>query len=362
LSESIRASIERAMSGDTSPPPEAPIEAAPEPAPAPVEEVATTTLPPESPRPRDETGRFIPAKAAKPATEEAPPVAKPAPEKPPEVVAAPIADGKPAPAAVEAIKPPQSLTPAEREEFAKAPPVVQQAIVRRERETQVALREAAQAKHFHQSFQQALAPYQGLIAANGGDPVKAVSGLLQTAQALATAPAQHRAQIVANLVRTYGVDISMLDSALAGEAQQSQGFDKESLLREAEERARKTIEEQQKQAALAQYRTEVEKFASEHEFYEDVRVDMAKFLQAGLANDMEEAYKFACDRHPEIKRVLSQREASKQAATGAQATQRAIAAASPVRAQPTSAVSVGAKSGASVRSAIEAAWDAAEGR
>lgn len=352
LRESLSKAFDESAAKDAAEAPEpAPVvEAAPEPVP----EQETETQRAE--RTRDEAGRF--AKAAKDAAKAEAPKPDAA-----AILAQPIGTPPEAPK-VETVRPPQSLTPAEREAFAKAPPEIQAAIVRRERQQEVALMEASKSKQFASDFQRVIDPYMPLIRAGSGDPLKTVAGLLNTAHVLQNAPPGQKASLVAEIVKMYGVDIGALDAALSGQAP-AQGaapqFNEEALLRKAEERALARIQAQAQQAQQTRVQADLATFAGSHEFFEDVRETMGVLMERGLAKDLESAYKRACEVDPEISRVLSQREASKQAATGAQATQRARAASSSVKSSPASPLGAGSV-GNDRRAQLEAAMNAAEGR
>jgi len=63
---------------------------------------------------------------------------------------------------------------------------------------------------------------------------------------------------------------------------------------------------------------------------------VAGLLEAGVAKDLPSAYDAALKLHPEISGVLEQRKAAEAARTGNAATERAVQAASSVRASPVS--------------------------
>lgn len=342
-------------------------------APAEVTE-AQETAAPETPaeqaqRARDETGRFAkkqeqpkpaavkPVPAAK-ATAPATPAATPLGQQPQEA----------APAAPESTKAPQSWKPAAREHFAKLPPEVQQEVVRREKETAVALQGAAQARALAEGFQRTVEPYRALLT---DEPLKVVANLMQTAAQLQTAPPAHKAQLVAQLVRTYGIPIEALDAALAGQPapqQAGQGgpqhMDPRTLAAQVEQQVVQRLQQQRVQAARAKATQEAESFAQQAEFFDDVREDVADMLELagrrGVALSLEEAYARATKMHPEVSKVLQQREAAKQANATQASTQRARAAASSVRSQP--ATGPAASAPADLRGSIAASIERLTGR
>jgi hypothetical protein len=315
---------------------------------------------------RDEKGRFAPKAAqteapkpggesATPAPKEAAPVATPAPQV-----------GQPSQTPAPEAKAPQSWKPAAREHFARLPPEVQAEVVRRERETATVLQEAASARKLEAEFRQTVAPYEAMIRAEGGEPLKAVASLLQTAAALRTAPPHHKAQLVASLVKTFGVPVEALDAALVGEApQQGQAAPEYRDPRVDQLFAQMQQAQHHRQQSLVQRsQQELETFAAGREFVDDVREEMADLLEVaakrGVALSLEDAYNRAVQLNPDISAVLKQREAAK-AATNAQAsTQRARAATSSVKSQPAGAPHAPQSRG--LRDDLEAALAAQSGR
>lgn len=239
---------------------------------------------------------------------------------------------------------------------------------RREKEVAAALQEAAPARKFVQDFQAVVGPYEGMIRAEGGDPLRAVGNLLQTAAALRTAPPTHKAQLVANLVKTFGVPIDALDAALAGAAPpngqaaqpgsaQYQDPRVDQLLARLEQ-ATKHRQESQSQ----RYSAEVETWSKDKEFFDDVRDDMARAVQAYEGLSLDQAYALALQlpQHKGIRDVLQQRQAAEAANASQASTQRARAAGSSLKTQP-AGVSLPKPSG-SLRDDIEASIAALSGR
>ncbi|NBD11824.1 hypothetical protein [Corallococcus silvisoli] len=273
--------------------------------------------------------------------------------------------------AVPPVKAPQSWRPDAREKWAALPPEVQQEVSRREREMAVTIQQTAQHRKVAEGFQQVVQPYAGMIQAEGGDPFKAVGSLLQTAAALRTAPPAHRAQLVANIVKTYGVPLEDLDAALAGQApaqgqpQASQHLDPEAIARQVQERVLHSVQQQRQSAMSARAKQEADVFlgSGEAEFIDDVRNDIADILELnarrGVEVSLKDAYKRACEMHPEVSKVLKQREQAQQANAAQASTQRARTAASSVVTTP--AGPPGPKDD-SLRGMIETAWASTSGR
>ncbi len=301
-------------------------------------------------RARDDSGRF--AKGAKAeATQTPKPIATTPPDttQPPKEGAAtvtePPAPGVTTPTPAPEMKAPQSWKPTAREHFAKLPAEVQKEVTRIEYETRAALKEASESKKFHQSFQQTIAPFMGMIQAEGGEPLRAVQGLMQTAAALRTAPAQHKAKMVADIVRTFGIPVEMLAQALDGPAsngaaQPSQGQPpayQDPRVDQLIAHIQQTNQQRQVSEAKRN-QTEVEKFASANEFFEDVREDMADLIDIakgrGVELSLDDAYARAVRANPETWKAMQQREQAKAAENANASTQRAKAASVSVKSQP----------------------------
>jgi hypothetical protein len=147
--------------------------------------------------------------------------------------------------------------------------------------------------------------------------------------------------MVAQIISDYGVDVKTLDTILAGESPPQAQQQPQQLKDPRFDQFLQGLEQRKAQAAQAQQAKvaqELEKFATEAEFLDDVREDMADLIEAkarrGVVLTPKQAYDLACSMHPEISGVISQRQAAKSAATAQAATQQARNAASSVKSQP----------------------------
>lgn len=324
-------------------------------------------------RVRDDKGRFAPLKADKPADAESVKLGAIAPKEasqvPAKVGEQPPAEAAPKAPQTEPIKAPQSWKPAARESWAKAPPEIQQEVARREKEISIALQESSEARQAYQKFREMTGPYEHMFRAERVDAFQATQNLLQTAAALATAPAAHKAQIVANIIKTYGVDIQTLASALDG-ASPPQGGQPQyqqpmqlppnvqsalSKIEQWEQRQAQTVQ-QQAEAAIS----EVQGL----EFFEDVKDEMADLLELAAKRNLpltpKEAYNRAVWANPDTAKVLEQRRAAQAAANPQGSTQRSRTAASSVRSTP--AASMDDAQPKDLRETIRAAMDSMNNR
>lgn len=325
-------------------------------------------------RNRDPKGRFAGKAGEEPApgTEATP---KPADPTQQTQQAAPPA---PAPGTYKA---PAAWKPAQREKWASVPNDVQAEITRREGEYQRTLEEASEARKFVQAFEQVTRPYEMFIRAENSNPLAAVQNLMQTAANLRVGTPQHKAQMVAEICRTYAVDIGMLDSVLtaqqngvpwaqyqAAQAPNPQQFrdPRVDQLLAQQERER----QQREQYETQQLRTTLDTFAESHEFYSDVADTMALLVEhataRGLPVDLEKIYSQACQMDPDINKILASRgnnnprNGSGQAGNPqSQAVLRAKRAAVSVKGDSIPSGSAVPKND-SIRAAIEAAFTAGD--
>lgn len=358
--DDLRSTLEAAYEAQVTPA-EAEPSPAPEAAPEPVEaapeapEAARETTAEKEARERDEKGRFakkstdpIKVEAPKPEAKASPPAAPVEPEVKPPVQAD--------------VRAPQSWKPAVREKFAGLPPEVQQEVVRVDREVMRTMQESAEARQFHQRFQQGVAPYESIFRGLGISSEQAIGTSLQTLAQLASGPPAVKAKVAAEIIKNYGIDIQMLDSELAGQApppgQAQPAIDPNQIIRQAREAMRAEMQQAQNSQFETKMRAEIESMKT-LEFFDDVREDMANIIEGhakrGVVMTPRDAYNLAVWANPSTAEVMQQRQAAKVAANPQGSTQRARAAASSVRGTP-AAPPNGAQSD-DLRSVLEASWE-----
>ena len=371
LHDVVSAAFDQVESGGTSAPAAKPAAPAPEPADA-SQETPGTDVAPDS-RSRDDKGRYAagkkedarvptgPVRPEKPAIApkngvagvQTPAVGQPGPEVKAHGEKPPLGE-----------KPPQSWTPTAREHWAALPAEVRTEVARRERETNIAMQRATETHKAAAPIVEAMQPYMHMIRSEGGDPARTVQSLLQTAAQLRTAPPQAKADLVANLIRHYGVDVGMLDGALetalkggaAPAAVPSQYRDPrfDQFIGTLQQRA-----EQASHAQREAFAAKVAEFAEANEFFEDLREDMADIIDAqerrGQAPDLQRAYERAAKLHPKVSEVLEQRAKVEAAKAGASGAAKSKAASTSVKSSPVGASP--AKDKQDLRSVVEAAYD-----
>lgn len=335
--------------------------AAPAPAPEPEQlsiVVPETPIgePPEQPeakdKDRDEKGRFVkqeakpaePVKAPEQPKVEAPKPAAPVPEKPPQ----------------KEVQAPKSMAAPLREAWKNLDQTARDYLLKREGEIARLNNETTEARKHYDAFRNTFQPFEPLFRAEGVDVLTGLGNLTRAVAVLATGNQDAKADLMANLIQRYGVDIQRLDSRLAGQATQTQmpQYQQPSYTLPPDQFRDPRVDAmlQQANARLEQQAAAQLSEVENNEFYEDVRDTMADILEVaskrGIDMGAEEAYNRAIALDPYVSKVIEQR---KNAAT-AETTQRSMVAASSVRGQPTAAPNV-SKQGQTLRDDIEAAWD-----
>ena len=215
--------------------------------------------------------------------------------------------------------PPKGLSPEAREAWKDTPDAVRAEIAKREQDYEAGIVKYAQNAKRAEAMDRTLQPFQQLFAMNGG-PANTIPGLLQTASLLQMGSGPQKAQTVANLIKQFGVDIQTLDSLLVGETPQEKPDQKfEQMLNERLSPLQQQLqqyqqrEQQQFQQSQQMVETDLQRFASdpEHEFYSDVRGEMADLLEMaanrGREMSLKEAYNIACSTHPSISKIIQNR-------------------------------------------------------
>lgn len=332
------------------------------------QQVAAPAAPQREQRVQEEVGKPAPTLKPAPKPAKADGTLPPKSEEPPAgTPPAPGDSGDPTIA-----KPPGTWTPQAREHWGKLPSEVRGEVWKREREASRALTSSAEARRFEQEFGRTIQPFLGFIAAEKSTPLQAVKFMMETGAALRVGTPQQKVQVVADVIRSYGIDLQMLDTVLAGK--QSGVGRPEDVVEAAVQRAIAPImqswrDNQQSfddQARLSAEQ-DLDAFAADpkHEFYADVAPLMADIIEVAAKNGtmmgLTEAYERATLLSEPVRRVIEARKSRQAADTAAQVSRRARGAA--VSVTPSAeANNVAPKSPDTLRGAIEAAIDQLESR
>ena len=262
------------------------------------------------------------------------------------------------------LKAPVDWGPKLRAEFVKLPETVQKAIHDREAAVNNVFQQTAQERRVAQEFSRITTEFAGLMAAEGvQDPLQGVRGLLMTTAQLAMGNQHMKAQKIAQLIRHYGVDIETLDAALVGEAPKAQPQPQQiadprldyvfNRLQQAERQAQQSLHTKANQT--------IHEFGADpqNEFFDDVRVSMADFLevaaQHGQQMSLKQAYDRACAIHPEVSQMIAERTAQRRGASSAERAAGKMNAASSISGRQSTGMTGGSDmEGGSIRDILEA--------
>lgn len=296
-------------------------------------------------------------------------------QKPPDAPKPPADPAAPPPPQ---LRPPVSWKAGAREHWPKLPTDVQAEVVRREQEVARSMQESANARNALTHVQSVIGPFAQNIAASGSDALTMIQNLMGADNTLRHGSIAQKAELVASIIKSYGVDLQTLDSVLAGQGAQP---DPNAALAD---RMRQEMRAQlqpvmqyfnsmqgQRRNALNQIThdaaNEVETFGQDaaHEFYEDVRAEMADIIdlytQRGASISLQEAYDRAIKLNPHVSEIVAKRAETERASAAAQAAQRAKRTAASLSSAPAPAGAVPGPAGDNRRAAIEAAWDESSG-
>lgn len=221
---------------------------------------------------------------------------------------------------------PPAWKPAVREHWNKIPTAVREEVKRRETEiTQFIGKHGAAIQHKAQ-FDEIVQPFMPFIAAQSSTPMKAFHGLMTTAARLTTSPPQGKAQVIAEIMRNYGVDVKTLDAVLSAQMSGGAGPNVVSVdnnppawarpmmqfMTEAQQS--KVARDQRVQQEAAAELTEAEKLP----FFNDMRTDIGLLMERAAAKGElltpVQAHAKARRMNPEIDQILTQREQAAAAA------------------------------------------------
>lgn len=265
------------------------------------------------------------------------------------------------------LKPPIDWSPSLKNEFKNLKPEVQQAIHQREVAISNVLQNTAHERRLAQSFNNVVNQYRGLMAAEGvQDPLQGVQGLLMTTAQLAMGSKQQKAAKIADLIKHYSIDIETLDTMLAGQYQPNQEDNRlEQMLNQRLAPVDQLLQQlnQQRQYQYQQvendaYQT-IEQFGSDpnNEFFDDVRLAMADFLDVAAQRNqqmsLQEAYDRACAMNPEIAQIMAQRRSGQMAQSQSQRLAQKRGAASSIRGTRASGGATASADGDSIRDILE---------
>lgn len=248
------------------------------------------------------------------------------PEKAPEPVKA-----EEAPSTEERVltedKAPRGWSPAAREKWTTIPEDLRQEILRREDASIQGVRQLQERYQPMENFVRGLGPILQEAQHYGVQADQYINQVMGTERALRTSDVPGRFQAILAIADQYGVPLRDIINESVGQKvlppAQPQMQVPPQVMQELEE-MRQWRHQFEGQATNSQ----IKEFAEKNEFFGDVHLKMAGFIDAGSATTLEEAYDQACWATPEIRDVLMKRQqlqGRQSAAAGASARPGATA-------------------------------------
>lgn len=221
----------------------------------------------------------------------------------------------PASPATPAIQPPSSWTAAAKAEFAKASPVVQQEVLRREQQMHDGIAQYKEKATYAETIQKAIAPFEQTIRSLGVTPDVAVHTLLNADHQLRYGSPAEKMNSLLNIAKGYGIDLSQ---GIPEQQQIDPNF--QYLQQELQSTKQQlnqflTAQEQREQAEL---NSMLEQAKQGKDHFDVVRNEMAALLQAGTAKDINEAYDMAVWARPDLRQALLTKQLEEKLAADAQ--------------------------------------------
>lgn len=264
---------------------------------------------------------------------------------------------------------PGSWKPAEKALWTQLPPAAREAIKRRESEMQRVVSHSQAARQFQSEYQEVLNVFQPLLDARGvKDPLREViRPVLGIRAVLETGTPDQKAQMLANIVRDFQVDVLKLDEALTAPRgpqvptshAPAPSFDPRGV---PEFAPLYHIAEMLQQRTVAKAAEQVATVESQPH-YEDLREDMADLMETwaerGRTMSVQEAYQRALALRPDLAPAPVAPQAIGSVSEAAAMLARSRKAASSVSGAPQTGVG---KKPTTLRDQIAAAMDATNGR
>lgn len=241
-------------------------------------------------------------------------------------VVAPAAPADQVAAPTEAVVAPSSWTGPAKAEFAKASPIIQQEVLRREQQMHNGIAQYKEAANYGQEIFKTLQPYEQNIRAANVTPAVAIREMFAVDHALRNGSPQEKINVLANVARNYGIDLSQ-------GMPQAQPIDPnfqhlQNQLQTTQQQLQQITAERQNQEQSA-LNSQIEAAKEGRPHFDNLRLEMAALIQAAHENgeklELNDAYDRAVWAHPTYRAEMLTKQQADQAK--ADAAQRAEAAA-----------------------------------
>jgi hypothetical protein len=223
-------------------------------------------------------------------------------------------------------RPPLSWKKDYHEVWSKADPRLQEYAYQREEQMRRGVEPLLQAKQFADSIQEAINPYLNTITGLGLKPEQAIASLMKADHTLRTSDPETRYNYFMQLANEYGINLQGAQPAAAQTGYDPTIFALKNELANVRGEVL-TWKQQQEAAEQAVLANEIDSFAQTAEYFDEVYQEMAKILQSGQAETLEQAYDKAVWGNKDLReRVLSAQQAEQAAKVAAEKNRAAKAA------------------------------------
>lgn len=220
-------------------------------------------------------------------------------------------------------KAPSSWRKEAQEKYATLDPTLQDEIDKREADFHKGLEPYKQKAQTFDAIDQALRPFAENLRREGANAIQAIQHFFGLDNTLRHGSPAQKAAVVKEIMQRAGLTPETLQNAPQIDpnltAVQQQIRHLQASLQQRDQ--------MQQQAEMAQLNSEIAKFANGKEHFETVRQDMAALLQAGRAQNLDEAYEQAVWANPNTRAALIAQQQEAQKAEASKKAQEARKAA-----------------------------------
>ena len=200
-------------------------------------------------------------------------------------------------------------------------------------------------------LQEAIAPFMPALQQHGLNPAVQIRNLMGAHQALALGSPEQKLQMFQRLAAEYGVPLQSVTTGQI-DPQQSHMLNEVNALKQQLGSFQQSAQ-QREQAEIA---SRIEAFKSSASHFEDVRSSMAGLLQAGMAEDLQDAYEKAIRLNDNVwTKVQAEKAQAAAQASSKRVAEKKATAVSPRSSAPTGRLAVAG--GNDIRSALGAAFE-----
>lgn len=205
------------------------------------------------------------------------------------------------------VEPPKSWKKEYHEIWKQVPASAREIYYNREKQMLDGLEQYKSGHEFGNRLKPVYEPYREFLQQQGLDEVKATQYLLAAQHRLHTGTPEQRREMISNLAREYGVTFGEAQQAV--QAQENQLPPEVTEIKKQVDAIQSFVRQQaaaQTEQVRAKVSSEVESFAKDHEFFDDVADEIAKFV--GLGYDLPKAYEMATWANPVVRQKQIEKE------------------------------------------------------